>query len=89
MDCSLPGSSVHGILQARIIEWIAISFSKGSFRPRDQTRSPTLQADYAPSEPPGSPDWLRMLSFHLYLYTGQSFISEHRLRVINSNSRGY
>ena len=29
MDCSLPGSSVHGILQARILEWVAISFSKG------------------------------------------------------------
>ena len=39
MDCSLPGSSVHGggILQARILEWIVISFSKGSSRPRDQT----------------------------------------------------
>ena len=31
MDCSLPGSSVHGILQARILEWVAISFSKGIF----------------------------------------------------------
>ena len=30
MDCSLPGSSVHGILQARILEWVAISFSTGS-----------------------------------------------------------
>ena len=31
MDCSLPGSSVHGILQARILEWVAIPFSRGSF----------------------------------------------------------
>ena len=38
MDCSPPGSSVCGILQARILEWVAISFSKGSSRPRDQTR---------------------------------------------------
>ena len=38
MDCSLPGSSVHGILQARILEWVAISFSRGSSRPRDQTQ---------------------------------------------------
>ena len=38
MDCSLPGSSVHGILQARILEWVAISFSRGSSRPRDWTR---------------------------------------------------
>ena len=37
MDCSLPGFSVHGILQARILEWAAISFSRGSSRPRDWT----------------------------------------------------
>ena len=37
LDCSLPGSSVHGILQARILEWVAISFSRGSSQPRDQT----------------------------------------------------
>ena len=38
MDCSLPGFSVHGILQARILEWITISFSRGSPRPRDRTQ---------------------------------------------------
>ena len=38
MDCSLPGSSVHGIFQARVLEWIAISFSRGSSQPRDWTR---------------------------------------------------
>ena len=38
MNCSLPGSSVHGISQARILEWVAISSSKGSSWPRDQTR---------------------------------------------------
>ena len=37
VDCSLPGSSVHGILQARVPEWFAISFSRGSFWPRDWT----------------------------------------------------
>ena len=37
MDCSLPGSSVHGIFQARILEWVAISFSRGFSQPRDQT----------------------------------------------------
>ena len=37
VDCSLPGSSVHGILSARILEWVAVSFSRGSSRPRDQT----------------------------------------------------
>ena len=38
MDCNPPGSSVHGILQARIMEWVAIPFSRGSFWPRDWTR---------------------------------------------------
>ena len=38
VDCNLPGSSVHGILQARILEWVAISFSRGSSWPRDWTR---------------------------------------------------
>ena len=38
MDCSLPDSSVHGILQARILEWVAISFSRGSSQPRDRTQ---------------------------------------------------
>ena len=37
MDCSLPGFSVYGILQARILEWVAIPFSRGSSRPRDWT----------------------------------------------------
>ena len=37
MDCSLPHSSVHGIFQARVLEWVAISFSRGSSRPRDRT----------------------------------------------------
>ena len=40
MDCSLPGSSVHGISQARILEWVAIPFSRGSPQPRDQTCTP-------------------------------------------------
>ena len=38
MDCSPPGSSVHEILQARVLEWVAISYSRGSSQPRDQTQ---------------------------------------------------
>ena len=38
VDCNLQGSSIHGIFQARILEWVAISFSRGSFQPRDWTR---------------------------------------------------
>ena len=45
MDCSLLGSSVHGILQARILEWVAVSFSGGSSHQGIEPRSPALQAD--------------------------------------------
>ena len=38
MDCSLPGSSVHGILQARILEWVAVPFSRVSSQLRDRTQ---------------------------------------------------
>ena len=45
-----------GILQARILEWVAISFSRDLPDPRIEPRSPTLQADSLPSEPQGNPD---------------------------------
>ena len=53
MDCSLPGSSVHGIFQARVLEWGASSFSRGSPHAEIKPGSPALQA--LPSEPPGKP----------------------------------
>ena len=53
MDCSSPGSSVHGILQARILEWVAIPFSRDSSQPSVEPSSPTLQADSLPSASPG------------------------------------
>ena len=52
MDCSPPGSSVHGILKARILEWVAICFSRASPDPGIEPRSPALQADSLPAEPP-------------------------------------
>ena len=55
IDCSSPGSSVRGIFQARILEWIAIPISRRSSQPGDWTRSPPLQADSLPSEPWGKP----------------------------------
>ena len=53
MDCSLSGSSIHGIFQARVLEWVAISFPRRSSQPRDQIQSPSLLADTLPSESPG------------------------------------
>ena len=58
MDCSPPGSSVHGILQARILEWVAIPFSRGSSQgshPGIEAGAPTLQEDSLLSDPPGEP----------------------------------
>ena len=54
MDCNPPGSSVHGILQARILEWVAMPFSRDLPNPGIEPRSPTLPADSLPSEPPGN-----------------------------------
>ena len=53
MDCSLPGSSTHGILQARILEWAAIPFSRDLLDPGIKLRSPALRTDSLPTEPPG------------------------------------
>jgi len=53
MDCSLPGSSVHGIPQAWVLEWVAVSFSRGSSWTRDQTQLSFMQADSLPTEPLG------------------------------------
>ena len=55
VDCGPPGSSVYGIFQARILEWIAIPFSSGSSGPGMEPGSPILQVDSLPSEPPGKP----------------------------------
>ena len=56
MDRSLPGSSVHGILQARILEWVPIPFSRGSSRPRDQTQVSCIEgrvlSDHSENTPP-------------------------------------
>ena len=62
MDYSLPGSSLHGILQARILDWGAISTSRGFPNPGIESRSPALQADSLSSEPWGKP----MMSLYAY-----------------------
>ena len=63
MDGSPPGSSVHGICQARILQWVAISSFRESSRSRDQTRiscvSPHWQANSLPLAPPGKSIYYR------------------------------
>ena len=54
MHCSLPGSFIHGIFQARVLEWATISFCRGIFPTQGlNARSSALQEDALPSEPPG------------------------------------
>ena len=55
VNCSLPGSSVLGILQARILEWVAISFSRETSRPRDRIQVSPIAEDALTSEPPRKP----------------------------------
>ena len=58
VDCSAPGSSVHGISQARTLEWVVISSSRGSPRPRDRTPSPVSPASaggFFTTAPPRKP----------------------------------
>ena len=53
--CDPMDYTVHGILQSRILEWVAFPFSRGSSQPRIELRSPALQADSLPAKPPGKP----------------------------------
>ena len=77
MDCSKSGSSVEGVSQARILKWIAISFSRGSLKPGIEPGSPTQQADSLPSESSGKSLWLlinlissemsSLISYHIFI----------------------
>ena len=62
-DCSPPGSSIHGISQVRILEWIAISFSRGLPDPGIKVGSPALKADSLPTEPPEKPKIMSIFFF--------------------------
>ena len=83
MDCSPPGSSVHGISQARILEWVAISSSMGSSQPRDWTyrpASPALQADSFTTKPPRKPQ--------KHLCSTNMYMDEYLSCVISENFSG-
>ena len=55
MDCSLPGTSVHGILQVRRLEWVAMYFPRGSSWPTDRTCLSCSAGGFSTTEPPGKP----------------------------------
>ena len=64
-DCSPPGSSIHGIFQARVLKWVAISFSGGSSRPRDWIW--VSCSDSLLSQPPGNPTWQTWMPSLLFI----------------------
>ena len=75
MDCSPPGSSVHEILQARILEWVAIPISRGSSQPRDNLNLlglPHWQVGSLPLAPPRKP-----------IRCSTSFLREHKMQIVS------
>ena len=66
MDCSPKGSSVRGILQARILEWVAISFSRGSSVPGIKSASLVLASGFITTEPLGNVFFLKFfISYYI------------------------
>ena len=76
MDCSLPGSSFHGILQARILKWIAISFSRRSSQPSGWTHISCLAGIFFTTKPPGSPNWCIAKSKNSRLYATKTTVQD-------------
>ena len=68
VDSSLPGSSVHGISQARILGWVAISFSKGSSLPRDLIRVSCIGSRFFTTEPPGKQSHKSLLFLNTFFF---------------------
>ena len=78
MGCSLPGSSVHGISQARILEWISISFSRDILDWGIEPASPALAGRFFTTEPPGK--------VHILLSTLETFIYYFQNKHFSTNS---
>ena len=90
MDCGPPGSSVHGILQARILEWVAMPSSRRSSWPRDWTRvscGSCIAGGFFTTEPPGkpclnhwtTPNWLPMFNLSFNLETSYQYLTSWTL----------
>ena len=78
MNCSLPDSSVHGILQARILEWVAVPFSRGSSQPRDQTQVSCIAGRFfLLAEPP----------MYTYIYCNLAWISKRKISRLLGQGR--
>ena len=77
MDCSLRGSSVHGIFQARVLEWLPIPSPGDLPDPGIELGFLALQADALPSKPPESLNFLKLLNFEYYY-----------LQIVNDLTKG-
>ena len=73
MDCSPPGSSVHSISQARILEWIAISLSRGSSQLRDKTHVSCIAGGFFIAEPPGKPILYTVVYYFIWQLRADKF----------------
>ena len=80
---SLPGSSAHGILQARVLEWVAIPFSRGSSWWRDQTWVFCAAGGFFTTEPLGKP-YRGMISPH-----NNGHVTDHRYHLLHIKNLGY
>ena len=81
MNHGLPGSSVHGILQARILEWVAVSYSRGSSQPRGQTHVSCVSCiagGFFTPEPPGKPNLFLLQHFCSCFSTLEEYILQRR-----------
>ena len=81
---SLPGFSIHGILWARILEWEAFSSPGDLPNPGIEPRSPTLQVDSLPSEPPGK---LQGINIFTYFYNVKPFSTRDLLLLCKGEKR--
>ena len=105
MDWSLPGSSAHGSFQARKLEWVDISFSRGSFWPRDQIHISWLAAKFFTTEPPGKvqkctlvqslwkTNWIQYTHTHThthtYTHTHTLWHNSILMHILNRNANAF
>ena len=90
MDCSLPGSSVHGFLQARVLEWVAMPSSRGYSWLRDWTWVSCIAGGFSTTKPPGKPMkctlscHINKQRCHIYLWsqTPQMWIFGHEMCLV-------
>ena len=81
VDCSPRGSSVYGILRARIPEWVAISFSRGSSQPRDQTNTSCLEGEFFPRILSNTYSFFKANHSILGLFLLEHFLSKNPIKV--------